>query len=222
MQSLQGAGSGYEALIDVPSRVFDADFAGQLSSMGAVKTLRYILITRLTPERLPVLAAVLRACQQQGLQLWLTNPALQLLNDRAAADETLANALKGVQVGRAAGRALRPACVPAAIGAWGTLCGRNLQVPGCLRRRCLSCLMAGGRRPSGGAGCGGSSVHVQLAALCARMRATPGAKQPAVRPAGGGGVARQRAAPAGQAHAAVHPHPHAALARPGVNLQRGG
>ncbi|KAL4448068.1 hypothetical protein ABPG75_005287 [Micractinium tetrahymenae] len=95
---LKGAGSGYEALIDVPSLVFNVDFAGQLQSMGAVKTLRYILITRLTPERLPVLASVLRACQQQGLQLWLTNPALQLLNDRAAADENLANALKAVQV----------------------------------------------------------------------------------------------------------------------------
>lgn len=95
---LKGAGSGYEALIDVPSRVFDVDFAGQLAAMGAAKSLRYVLITRLTPERLPVLASVLRACQQQGLQLWLTNPALQLLNDRAAADEGLANALKGVQV----------------------------------------------------------------------------------------------------------------------------
>ncbi len=97
----------------MPSRVFDVDFAAQLSSMGATKTLRYILITRLTPERLPVLAAVLRACEQQGLQLWLTNPAMQLLNDRAAADEGLANALKGRQVSAPPAVLQRPAGLPA-------------------------------------------------------------------------------------------------------------
>lgn len=86
----QGAGGVYEALIDVPSRVFDVDFAAQLSACGATDTLRHVIITRLTPERLPVLAAVLRTCRQRGIQLSLTNPALQLLNDRAAADETLA------------------------------------------------------------------------------------------------------------------------------------
>ncbi|PSC76351.1 flavin oxidoreductase [Micractinium conductrix] len=95
---LKGAGGVYEALIDVPSRVFDVDFAAQLSACGATDTLRHVIITRLTPERLPVLAAVLRTCRQRGIQLSLTNPALQLLNDRAAADETLAQALKGVQI----------------------------------------------------------------------------------------------------------------------------
>ena len=95
---LQGAGGAYEALIDVPSKVFDVDFAGQLSQLGAAASLKRIIITRLTPERLPVLARVLGACQQADLQLLMTNAALQLLNERAAADEALAAALKGVQI----------------------------------------------------------------------------------------------------------------------------
>lgn len=63
------SGGRYEALIDVPSRVFDVDFVRALRELGATSTLRYIVITRLTPERLPVLARVLAACEQQGLQV---------------------------------------------------------------------------------------------------------------------------------------------------------
>ncbi|EFN57640.1 hypothetical protein CHLNCDRAFT_57191 [Chlorella variabilis] len=92
-----GAGA-CEALIDVPSKVFDVDFAGQLQAAGAAASLRHIIITRLTPERLPVLARVLEAARKEGLQLLLSNPALQLLNERAAADEGLAAALRGVRV----------------------------------------------------------------------------------------------------------------------------
>lgn len=94
----QGSGGSYEALIDVPSKVFDVDFVGQLRAMGAVKSLRHVVITRLTPERVPVLAAVLSACQQRGVQLLLTNPALRLLEERRETDEALAQALKGVQL----------------------------------------------------------------------------------------------------------------------------
>lgn len=165
--------------------------------MGAAKSLRYVLITRLTPERLPVLASVLRACQQQGLQLWLTNPALQLLNDRAAADEGLANALKGVQVGaaQAGARACLSACNTCQLGSTGSAPGAWLFI-----------------------------FIVPGAAGCVPLRAAPTARDSRCHNihAGGGGVARQRAAAAGQAHAALHPHPHAALARPGVHLQRGG
>lgn len=74
----QGAGGRYEALIDVPSRVFDVDFVRALRELGATTSLRYIVITRLTPERLPVLARVLAACEQQGLQVggwWLQSAA---------------------------------------------------------------------------------------------------------------------------------------------------
>ncbi|KAI7837260.1 hypothetical protein COHA_008874 [Chlorella ohadii] len=92
------SGGRYEALIDVPSRVFDVDFVRALRELGATSTLRYIVITRLTPERLPVLARVLAACEQQGLQLLLSNPALRLLNERAEADEALASALRNVQL----------------------------------------------------------------------------------------------------------------------------
>jgi flavorubredoxin len=78
--------------------VFDADFPGQLRALGAAASLRSVVITRLTPERLPVLAAVLEAARKEGLQLLLSNPALQLLNERAGADEALASALRGVRV----------------------------------------------------------------------------------------------------------------------------
>lgn len=66
---MQGTGGLYKALIDVPSRVFDVDFVRALRELGATSSLRYIIITRLTPERLPVLARVLAACEQQGLQV---------------------------------------------------------------------------------------------------------------------------------------------------------
>lgn len=84
--------------MDLPSKVFDVDFVKQLQAMGATASLRHIIITRLTPERLPVLTAVLQACEQRGVQLLLSNPALQLLNERAEADEALARALRGVQL----------------------------------------------------------------------------------------------------------------------------
>ncbi len=95
---MQNGSGAYEALIDVPSKVFDVDFAGQLEAVGAAATLRHIIITRLSPERLPVLARVLTAARKEGLSLLLSNPALQLLNERAAADEALAKALQGVAV----------------------------------------------------------------------------------------------------------------------------
>lgn len=94
----QRSSGAYECLIDVPSKVFDVDFAGQLAAMGAAKTLRHIIITRLTPERVPVLAKVLSACQQRGVQLLLTNPALRLVEERRESDEAFAQALKGVQI----------------------------------------------------------------------------------------------------------------------------
>ncbi|KAI3438441.1 hypothetical protein D9Q98_000871 [Chlorella vulgaris] len=95
---LKNTSGAYEVLIDVPNKVFDVDFVGQLASAGATSTLTTIIITRLSPERLPVLARVLEACKKEGLQLLLSNPALQLLNERAAANEALSAALQGVKV----------------------------------------------------------------------------------------------------------------------------
>eukprot|EP00887_Chlorella_sp_A99_P004582 scaffold4.g4582.t1 len=88
---------GGEVLIDVPSSVLDPQpsLADALGASGAAATVRRLVLTRLNPERLPSLVAALSALRP-GVQLLLSNPALQLLRERAAGDAALAAALERV------------------------------------------------------------------------------------------------------------------------------
>jgi hypothetical protein len=183
----------------VPSKVFDVDFAGQLSQLGAAASLKRIIITRLTPERLPVLARVLRACQQADLQLLMTNAALQLLNERAAADEALAAALKGVQievlnrgseVQLSGGRPLR--FIPIPTPRWPDLVAVYSETGGRQGGREGSCMLLAGRKAGSKHGlkmltfrlmpacpCRQDSVQQQLLlrALCAHPGPAAGQRQ---------------------------------------------
>lgn len=53
-----------------------------LQQLKATDTLKHIVITRLTPERIENLARVVAACKQP-VEVLLTNPALQLLREKA-------------------------------------------------------------------------------------------------------------------------------------------
>ena len=85
--------SKYETLIDVPSKVFDIDFVDALKQSGALQTLQRIVITRLSPERIPVLKAVLAACNNRPMHIYATTTAVQLLKDKATSDPELSSLL---------------------------------------------------------------------------------------------------------------------------------
>jgi flavorubredoxin/flavin reductase (DIM6/NTAB) family NADH-FMN oxidoreductase RutF len=89
-----------QILLDVPSKQYDYDLAAWLASLGALHTLRAVVITRLAPERVPPLKAVLAAALAAAppgappLRLLASNPALRLLRERAEADAELADLLQ--------------------------------------------------------------------------------------------------------------------------------
>ena len=87
---VSGPGVGaHEVLIDLPSKVYDYDIKTWLEELGALRTIRAIVLTRFNPERLPPLKTLLSAMASTSLEVYATNPALQLLKDRAEHDEEL-------------------------------------------------------------------------------------------------------------------------------------
>lgn len=93
---VKGSNGAAEVIIDVPSKSYDYDLAAWLSDLGALQTLHTIIITRLNPERLPPLKRLLAAAPGP-LRLLASNPALQLLKERAEADAELAQLLERVE-----------------------------------------------------------------------------------------------------------------------------
>ncbi|KAK9827610.1 hypothetical protein WJX81_005946 [Elliptochloris bilobata] len=103
-------------LIDVPDETFADDFVRTLESVVALKDLRTVVITHLTPKRMASFKALLerRARTLFGagpLDIHLSNPALQLLRSSLGSDEEGAKLLSkatlhaarsadGVAVGR--------------------------------------------------------------------------------------------------------------------------
>ena len=80
-------------LIDIPSKVYGYDIAEWLQEMNALCTLRVLIITRLNPERIDPLKKLLSAVPGP-LRILASNPALQLLKERAGADEELKSLLE--------------------------------------------------------------------------------------------------------------------------------
>ncbi|GAB4823919.1 hypothetical protein N2152v2_010965 [Parachlorella kessleri] len=89
-----GPSGAYEALVDVPSKVFDVDLVASLNKLKATDSLRHIIITRLTPERIATLARVVSACKQPP-EVFMANAALQMLREKADAGDEAAKLLTG-------------------------------------------------------------------------------------------------------------------------------
>lgn len=94
---LKGSGNSFEALVDVPSKAFDADMVATLKGLGALDSLKHIIITRLTPERIDTLAKVVAACAAPP-EVLMTNPALRLLEDKSGGKEAVAKLLNGAKL----------------------------------------------------------------------------------------------------------------------------
>ena len=91
--------SSFDTLIDVPSNSLDVDFIENLKVCGALDSLQQIIITRLTPERISVVAELLTNCAKPNIQLLATSPALQLLKDRAeGGDQDLQSAIQKIEM----------------------------------------------------------------------------------------------------------------------------
>lgn len=95
---IKNSSGEHETLVaSLPVRSFDVDFLGALRATGALRTLHHVVVSRLTPERLPALVALLGAAEQR-LTLVAGNPALQLLKSRAESDTELAALLERVDL----------------------------------------------------------------------------------------------------------------------------
>lgn len=86
-----------EVLIDVPSKVYDYDLSDWLKQLGALSTVKTLVITRLNPERIEPLKKVLAAVSGP-IRLMASNPALQLLKERAKTDGDLRNFIESGKV----------------------------------------------------------------------------------------------------------------------------
>ncbi len=65
-----------------------------LNKLKATDSLRHIIITRLTPERIATLARVVSACKQPP-EVFMANAALQMLREKAGELVLLVVLLKG-------------------------------------------------------------------------------------------------------------------------------
>jgi flavorubredoxin len=79
---INGSGGVAEVIVDVPAKAYDSDLTAWLSELGALKTIKAVVVTRLNPERVGALKQLLAGCAP-GVQLLLTNPALQLLKEKS-------------------------------------------------------------------------------------------------------------------------------------------
>lgn len=82
-----------EVLIDLPSKVYDYDMKLWLEELGALRTLKSIVLTRFNPERLPSFKKLLQSIPS-SIQVMATKPALQLLEKMTENDSELMELLK--------------------------------------------------------------------------------------------------------------------------------
>lgn len=97
---VRGAGGAFEVLLDVPDESFLEKFVAQLQACGAVSSLKSLVLGHLTPKRMPSLKAVLKVLADRGgdssLDVYLSNPALQLLRSSFGADDDASSLLSRV------------------------------------------------------------------------------------------------------------------------------
>jgi flavorubredoxin/flavin reductase (DIM6/NTAB) family NADH-FMN oxidoreductase RutF len=115
-------------LIDLPSKLYAYDIATWLEELGALQGLTAVMLTRFGPDRIPALKKLLsRLEKSQKITLFASNPAFQLLKDRAASDLELAQLLdghelsRGVETGPAAGQKCLQ-LIPIPTPRWPDLC----------------------------------------------------------------------------------------------------
>jgi flavorubredoxin/flavin reductase (DIM6/NTAB) family NADH-FMN oxidoreductase RutF len=87
-----------EVLIDVPSKVYDYNLADWVKELGALSTIKTLVITRLNPERIEPLKKVLAALPGSGIRLIASNVALQFIKERAETDADLRNFIESGKV----------------------------------------------------------------------------------------------------------------------------
>jgi flavorubredoxin/flavin reductase (DIM6/NTAB) family NADH-FMN oxidoreductase RutF len=88
-------------LIDLPSKLYAYDIATWLEELGALQGLTAVMLTRFGPDRIPALKQLLSRLQKsQKITVFASNPAFQLLKDRAASDLELAQLLDGHDLSR--------------------------------------------------------------------------------------------------------------------------
>ena len=78
-------------LIDVPSSAYDYDVAGWLEELGVLERISTVVVTRLNPERIPSLVALLQNAEKRNekLTVYMSKLALQLLEERCDGDPDL-------------------------------------------------------------------------------------------------------------------------------------
>jgi len=78
-------------LIDVPSSAYDYDLATWLEELGVLERISTVVVTRLNPERIPSLVALLQkaASRNEKLTIYMSKLALQLLEERCDGDPDL-------------------------------------------------------------------------------------------------------------------------------------